>query len=164
MSNSLRRTAAAILVCTAIAGCLGIAVARQTPGTNETACLSNLKQMSLALTMYTQDYDERLPPMQSMAGTQKCIEPYIRNRQVFNCPATTKPYKINTALSGKLLAVIAEPSKAVTFYDALPHQDTQFSVAYLDGHVKREAKAPNLAVKFVAKKAHAASKKPRSRR
>ena len=59
---------------------------------------------------------------------------------------------------------IAEPSKAVTFFDALPHEDTQYSVAYLDGHVKREAKAPNLAIKFVAKKAHAGSKKPRSRR
>lgn len=164
MSLPIRRTTAVFLVCAAIAGCLGVAVAHQTPGPDEAGCLSNLKQVSTGLLMYCQDYDERLPLMQSMAAAQKRLVPYTRSQTLFTCPATTKPYKTNPALSGKPLAVIAEPPRAVSFFDAVPHADTQYSVAYVDGHVRREAKVPGLAVKMVAKKVQSHRKKPRSRR
>lgn len=164
MPNTMRFTAAIFIACTAVAGGFGIARARQVPGSNETACVSNLKQVSTALLMYMQDYDEKLPPMQSMAGTQKRLQPYVKNMQVFICPATTKLYNANPALGGKALAIFAEPPKAVTFYDAAQHADGKYAVAYLDGHVIRESKVPGLMPKLIGKKAPSPSKNPRVRR
>ena len=61
----------------------------------KTACLSNLKQIGLAVTQYTQDYDENYPTGyvgilgQGWAGT---VYPYIKSTDVFHCPddPTTK--------------------------------------------------------------------------
>ena len=141
-----------------------MAVVRQEPSAEDTACLSSLKQVSLALLMYSQDYDELLPPMQTAAGAQKRLMPYVKNSQSFTCPATMKAYKANPAVGGKAQAVFAEPAKVVTFYDAVPHTDGKFTAAYLDGHVLRETKVPALAPKLIVKKPAAHSKKPRTRR
>ena len=55
----------------------------------KTACLSNMKQLGLAYTQYTQDYDENYPtggsnPLgQGWAGR---IYPYVKSIGVFQCP------------------------------------------------------------------------------
>lgn len=64
-----------------------------------TACLSNLKQIGLAWTMYSQDYDEQLvmyayPQFSGSSytweyGWQTALMPYINNNQVFICPSAT---------------------------------------------------------------------------
>jgi prepilin-type N-terminal cleavage/methylation domain-containing protein/prepilin-type processing-associated H-X9-DG protein len=57
------------------------------------ACLSNTKQMGNAIAMYTQDYDERLPP--GGRDTDKpnrwydLTDAYIKNRQVYTCPSAS---------------------------------------------------------------------------
>jgi prepilin-type N-terminal cleavage/methylation domain-containing protein/prepilin-type processing-associated H-X9-DG protein len=59
-----------------------------------TDCLSNLKQITLGLMMYTQDYDEYLCPCtwgQGTAGSPYMVwdqleTPYIKNQQIFKCP------------------------------------------------------------------------------
>lgn len=71
------------------------------------SCMSNMKQLGLALTMYTQDYDETLPGNSSLdqgAGLakgfmdeasprnfHKALYPYVRNLQVYICPSAL-PY------------------------------------------------------------------------
>lgn len=57
-------------------------------------CTSNLKQIALALIMYAQDYDERLPlyrtnyPGSGQAhGSYDSIHPYIGNEDVHICPS-----------------------------------------------------------------------------
>jgi prepilin-type N-terminal cleavage/methylation domain-containing protein len=66
----------------------------------QSACLSNQKQLALAFSLYTQDYDETLPPYSYGAGTAgffgyfggdgprwaDLIYPYVKNQQVFDCP------------------------------------------------------------------------------
>ncbi|MCS7225307.1 MAG: DUF1559 domain-containing protein [Armatimonadetes bacterium] len=61
----------------------------------QSQCLSNKKNIGTALQMYTQDYDERVPPFAVFNvpepitggyGVHKTMEPYHRNRQVFACP------------------------------------------------------------------------------
>jgi prepilin-type N-terminal cleavage/methylation domain-containing protein/prepilin-type processing-associated H-X9-DG protein len=66
-----------------------------------TSCLSNAKQIGLAIYQYVQDYDERFPatrftrpgpPRVCDSGTRfqqwnYTIQPYIKNEQVFKCPS-----------------------------------------------------------------------------
>ena len=55
-----------------------------------TACLSNLKQIGLAITQYTQDFDEKEPhgasPYGQGSGWASSVYPYIKSIAVFQCP------------------------------------------------------------------------------
>jgi prepilin-type N-terminal cleavage/methylation domain-containing protein len=74
-----------------------------------TACLSNSRQIALAVAQYTQDYDERMPlynpshcihwlgdKLWTPPGWQGyclihnygTLQPYVKNQQVFDCPST----------------------------------------------------------------------------
>jgi prepilin-type processing-associated H-X9-DG protein len=145
MKSELRTTAVALLVCTAAVTAFGFARGHQTDPkarAEATACMSNCKQIALGMLMYAQDFDEKLPPMASAARFQKVMMPYIKNAKTFLCPATQKPYVLNTTLNHKSKAKIKALATTATFFDAEPHADGMYSVAYVDGHVKREKKVP----------------------
>jgi len=61
----------------------------------QAACLSNNKQLGLALLAYAQDYDETYPrvytsvPPQGPRDWKNDITPYIKNTQIFICPSRT---------------------------------------------------------------------------
>lgn len=62
------------------------------------ACVSNEKQIALAFTQYTQDYDETLPPRNNGVGTVFfLLNPYIKSKGVWKCPsnpvASSKTHK-----------------------------------------------------------------------
>lgn len=108
-----------------------------------TACLSNLKQVGLALMMYVQDYDETNPPyndgvanFNSAAVVTKTpnflgvLTPYTKNKGIYYCPsvpdvtgaqacsASTVPdsctsYLGNAAVIGASIAVIPNPADIV---------------------------------------------------
>src|SRR2546428_835612 len=62
-----------------------------------TACLSNMKQVGLGLQMYSQDYDEVLPPANdsvenftlptARVNFLGALIPYIKSKPIFNCPS-----------------------------------------------------------------------------
>jgi prepilin-type N-terminal cleavage/methylation domain-containing protein len=63
-----------------------------------TSCASNLQQLGLAVFMYTQDYDERLPLSASTITTppffvnwNNIIDPYVRDKRVWQCPSSKIP-------------------------------------------------------------------------
>jgi len=86
------------------------------------SCLSNTKQVSLAIMQYLQDYDEKFPVavytmnvngvpgtgtpdrpwgpwQQGHIGWDKIVQPYVKNVQVFHCPsATDGPASTNTGV------------------------------------------------------------------
>jgi prepilin-type N-terminal cleavage/methylation domain-containing protein len=80
----------------------------------QTGCTSNMKQMGTALMMYSQDYDETLPPGCHIWGNSNPLEktdpptnawdgmimPYVKNQQVFACPSDP-----NTKVTGRSYAV-----------------------------------------------------------
>ncbi len=82
--------------------------ARAREKARQTSCLSNLKQIGLAILMYAQDYDEQLVRSEGYRSfaelstpTGRCywfmrIEPYIKNYQIFSCPS----YGSNRVYSG----------------------------------------------------------------
>ncbi|MHB8997610.1 MAG: DUF1559 family PulG-like putative transporter [Armatimonadota bacterium] len=57
----------------------------------QSSCLSNTKQVGLAIMQYAQDYDERLPAMRDGLGGNwvTAVMPYTKNEQVFRCPSQT---------------------------------------------------------------------------
>jgi len=66
--------------------------ARAREKARQASCLSNVKQMSLAVEMYTQDYDETLPfaiggTMAQPQGLMELIAPYMKNTQIRLCPS-----------------------------------------------------------------------------
>jgi prepilin-type N-terminal cleavage/methylation domain-containing protein/prepilin-type processing-associated H-X9-DG protein len=62
----------------------------------QTACLSNVKQLTLAIDMYAQDNDETLIPSRQWSGAipsgqnpliwPAYLAPYVKNTQIFECP------------------------------------------------------------------------------
>ncbi len=72
--------------------------ARAREKARQTTCLSNCKEMGLALMMYTQDSDECLPTHETpcaagAAGSftnldwYEQLQPYAKNTQIFSCPS-----------------------------------------------------------------------------
>lgn len=86
----------------------------------QASCLSNVKQISLGMLQYIQDYDERFPYYASGSGTvdpwifwPHQLQPYIKNWQVYLCPSgiaygtttyhgTTYPIQPNYAIVNAL--------------------------------------------------------------
>ncbi len=58
--------------------------ARAREKARQASCQSNLKQIGLAWAMYVQDYDEILPPRSKY---YMCLDPYIKNTQIWKCPS-----------------------------------------------------------------------------
>jgi len=122
--------------------------------------MSNLKQVSLGVVQYVQDYDEKLPIMRgakseaelqnfsrrsSTASTQltwqEAIMPYVKNTDVFVHPLTRRPYLANPNLSKRDLSSFEQPSSVVLLYEDSIDLEGKRAVAFLDGHVERVASA-----------------------
>ena len=55
----------------------------------QTSCLSNMKQMGLAVLMYSQDYDERFPQGMDtnwQNAWPSTVQPYVKSLDLFRCP------------------------------------------------------------------------------
>lgn len=105
------------------------------------ATVSNMKQLGLAFIQYTQDYDEKLPPMKTAAVAKKALYPYVKSDSIFEQPQTHILFQPNTSLSGRSLASFNNPSSMVIYYEAAPEDDGLRAILFLDGHVKRVADA-----------------------
>lgn len=53
----------------------------------QTSCLSNLKQLGLAVTSYTQDYDESYPPDYNGVSYRNHFQTYMKSREIWRCPS-----------------------------------------------------------------------------
>ena len=112
----------------------------------QSSCLSNVKQISLAMIQYAQDYDERLVPSANAAynyvspdGTpinvappsamlwMYMIYPYVKNVQIFTCPSYSDGWS-PTVYDGSCgygknryldvaLALIDEPARTIMLCD-----------------------------------------------
>jgi prepilin-type N-terminal cleavage/methylation domain-containing protein/prepilin-type processing-associated H-X9-DG protein len=61
--------------------------ARARENARRASCQSNLKQISLAVMMYTQDYDEQAFAPPADLWWPQFYEPYIKSTQVYVCPS-----------------------------------------------------------------------------
>lgn len=115
-------------------------------------CLSNVKNISLALSMYMADNNDRLPAAADWCGD---LEEYVRNYDVFYCPVAGDldcAYAYNSDLSGADFASFADPASTVAIFesdlgwnasglpqDLLPSEPRHLggeNYGYLDGHAQ----------------------------
>lgn len=78
-----------ISIITILAGMLFPVLARARNRARQTACLSNERQIGLALLQYSQDWDESFPCGTQFAtgqGWAGQAYPYVRNANIFRCP------------------------------------------------------------------------------
>lgn len=63
----------------------------------QTLCLSNMRQMGLAVMMYAQDYDEALPlaatspNLTTYLNWHDLADPYMRDKRIWICPSANLP-------------------------------------------------------------------------
>ena len=113
----------------------------------QAACSSNLKQLGLAVKMYSSDWDERFPRVCSKGTpvgcpdlTEKCwmsdVYPYIKNWEIFCCPSEgcgkwgchqwgkripyVHAYAMNDWVSGIKESKIKHPARTIMLCDAKP--------------------------------------------
>ncbi|NPV48083.1 MAG: prepilin-type N-terminal cleavage/methylation domain-containing protein [Armatimonadetes bacterium] len=102
----------------------------------QTSCLSNVKQISLALIMYAQDYDECYPVTDHYTGYDwwQPLQAYVKNTQLFRCPAykadpVNEPatdYLLNGLFAhGSSMAVFSAPAEQISI--AVRRQGTRYS-------------------------------------
>ncbi len=121
-------------------------------------CISNEKQIALAMIMFAGEHDGRLPD--ASRWTEE-IMPYAKNERILHCPEDTSKagssYGMNAALSGKKLDEIPNPSETVLLFETAhpgpspsggpgsvvaPRHPGGNNFAYADGHVKLEKEPP----------------------
>lgn len=104
------------------------------------ACLSNLKQIGLALHMYTQDYNGKFPDDISVL----CPD-YISTAKIFKCPGDKTISEIKEVNHGTQISYVyikglteKDSSDSIMVYDASPdnHDGEGRNVLFLDGHVR----------------------------
>jgi prepilin-type processing-associated H-X9-DG protein len=135
----------------AMAAILGPVMARAREKARQTSCLSNIKQLCLAVHMYAQDHDEMLPGELWVDE----IFPYLNNRAIFTCPARPDlpvGYALNDALLEATLAEIPRPAETAMLFDSDAGGDSPIggvetappegrhnrgiNIGYVDGHAK----------------------------
>jgi prepilin-type N-terminal cleavage/methylation domain-containing protein/prepilin-type processing-associated H-X9-DG protein len=116
----------------------------------QTSCLSNVKQISLGILMYVQDYDETYgwccnslasrPPQPQWRPDSNTVGaitydglvmPYVKNRQLFSCPSLNlgiESYSINRYLvqsaggcTGRMQAMVKYPGELAVMSDGDGH-------------------------------------------
>ena len=122
----------------------------------QTSCLSNVKQLALALIQYAQDYDERmaayLPPWTSpptpggYTDWWSGMYPYVKNVQCYVCPSYPRQlttwtynshvfplmpsYGMNQSLYGIALASIRYPADCIALGDACHPMGGDWRIAW----------------------------------
>jgi type II secretory pathway pseudopilin PulG len=123
----------------------------------QASCMSNIRQLSLAMQMYAQDYDDRLP---LRARWMDSLLPYTKNEALLHCPSvrpggqTSYGYAFNSPLAGKKRSKLPSPATTPVLYDSrnlarnasdpmtsLPNPPRHLGnvIGYADGHVRAAA-------------------------
>lgn len=127
-----------------------------------TACISNLRQLGIALNLYLNEHNATMPSLaaarsstsQDVPVIDNTLNAYANNPNVFACPsdfqgiaaATGTSYYWNSALSGQALAnlnflAIADVTRIPVLGDKQafhPYTQNKVNLLYADGHATQD--------------------------
>jgi prepilin-type processing-associated H-X9-DG protein len=136
----------------------GLARAQNNDPAVKATCLSNLKQLSMAMLMYAPDSDEVLPPANKW---ETVLRPYHKSDRILSCPADGQPhsYALNANIAGASMRAVKSPGTTVALFESNQHKPnsagTKAAVAgpprhmggnhyaFVDGHVTLEKTPPD---------------------
>lgn len=105
---------------------------------DETAALSQVKQISIGVLLYSGDFDDVLPKTNSTSQTATAIAPYLKSDSLWKTknPAGSR-ILYNVALSGMSMVSIESPAETLMLWEENAWADGTRAVGYTDGHAKR---------------------------
>ena len=90
----------------------------------QAACVSNVRQIAVAIIMYAQDYDEIMTPgAVASAMWHDLVYPYTHNRQLYQCPSRKDAlmgYAVNNLVCGTSQGIMFDPAVKILLADAPP--------------------------------------------
>jgi len=95
---------------------VGLPLREPPPG--RAVCISNVKNITLALQMYVADNDEVFPPAVEWCDT---LREYIRNDDVYRCPKAwelTCGFAYNVSLDALPLDAVAKPAATIAIFES----------------------------------------------
>lgn len=136
---------------------------RVVAGGRAAACLSNLRQLGVALNAYLNDNNMKMPALQmgrertnqDVPVIDNTLDKYIPDKRVFACPADLQGFATNTgtsycwnvALNGQavaslnFLAMVTDTTHIPILADKEgfhPYLDNKVNILYADGHVTKD--------------------------
>lgn len=101
------------------------------------SCMSNLKQIGLALKMYAMDHKDKFPEANNDAGLQVLIaEQYLTDSAIYKCPSTPPNSGMSYYYIGGYTEGKESPNLPLAF-DKPGNHKGYVNVLFLDGHVER---------------------------
>ncbi|MHB0998839.1 MAG: DUF4190 domain-containing protein [Armatimonadota bacterium] len=116
-----------------------------------TNCLGNVKKISVAMLMYSTDYDDHFP---AVGKWNDAVTDYNVAVTGLRCPSDKTPgpsYAMNKLLSGASISNIVSPMNVPSVYDSIPgvnqaggpellpspprHLGSRYVIGFADGHV-----------------------------
>ena len=106
---------------------------------NRSQCQENLREIGMAFMQYTQDYDEKYPPVAAArAGNWVgSMQPYLKTWQMFQCPTDEKSvpdttdYFYNARLAKAESKNVKFPMATILAGDGLANQSTSYHLSQL---------------------------------
>ena len=123
-------------------------------------CSSLLKQVGLGFAQYTQDYDDKLPPIASGGSTYGWVDaifPYVKSEQIFNCPQQKSgwqsnskagrhtSYPLNARLARQSISKITAPTRQILSLDGndgTDRTDARYSLSQIPTKWRQNAASP----------------------